>query len=459
MRADYKAFLASKAPVIQATGITAKAMPGHLYDFQQDVTAFCLRQGRAGLFLDTGLGKTAVQLEWCRQASEESNGRALVLTPLAVASQFQREATKFGYESRVIRDQSEAGPGINICNYDRLDKLDANAFGAVSLDESSILKSFGGKQSRALIEMFAGHRFRLAATATPAPNDHMELGQHAEFLGQMSSMEMLSRWFINDTSTASQSWRLKRSAITSFWDWVSGWARAAQTPADLGYDGSAFHLPPLNIIRHQCQGDVAAPIGALFIEDVSATSLHDLKRQTAQARADAVASLIAKEPDEPWLIWADTDYETDALMLVIPGATEVRGSMSPERKEAGVMGFVDGTIKRMITKPSVAGAGLNFQHCARVAYVGRSFSYESFYQSVRRCWRFGQKRPVDVHLIVAEGEDQIGRVIDRKANDHSMMKIAMGAAMRHNTIVSSDVKIIYNPTHTGEFPKWLKSAA
>jgi hypothetical protein len=187
--------------------------------------------------------------------------------------------------------------------------------------------------------------------------------------------------------------------------------------------------------------------------------MHDLKRQTAQARAEAVAALIAKEPDEAWLIWADTDYETDALMLVIPGATEVRGSMSPERKEAGVMGFVDGAVKRLVTKPSVAGAGLNFQHCARVAYVGRSFSYEAFYQSVRRCWRFGQKRAVNVHLIVAEGEDQIGRVIDRKANDHSMMKIAMASAMARNTSVVGDVKLSYNPTHISEFPKWLKSAA
>jgi hypothetical protein len=256
---NYRSFLATKAPTIKPVGINAAAMPGHLYDFQQDVTAFCLRQGRAGLFLDTGLGKTAVQLEWCRQSAEASNGRALVLTPLAVAAQFEREAIKFGYEARVIREQSDAGPGINICNYDRLGKIDPAEFGAVSLDESSILKSFSGKQSRALINMFSGHRFRLAATATPAPNDHMELGQHAEFLGQMSSMEMLSRWFINDTSTASQNWRLKRSAVNNFWDWVSGWARAAQTPADLGYDGSAFHLPPLNIIRHQCQGDVATP--------------------------------------------------------------------------------------------------------------------------------------------------------------------------------------------------------
>jgi hypothetical protein len=459
MSDNYRAFLASKAPVAQPTGISAKAMPGHLYDFQQDVAAFCLSQGRAGLFLDTGLGKTAVQLEWCRQSAEASNGRALVLTPLAVAAQFEREAHKFGYEARVIREQSEAGPGLNICNYDRIEKLDPSSFGAVSLDESSILKSFGGKQSRALIELFSGHRFKLAATATPAPNDHMELGQHAEFLGQMNSIEMLSRWFINDTSTASQQWRLKRSAVNNFWDWVAGWARAAQTPADLGYDGSAFHLPPLNIIRHQCEADIKAPIGSLFTEEVTATSMHDLKRQTAKARAEAVAGLIAVEPNEPWLIWCDTDYEADALMLVVPGAFEVRGSHLPERKEQGVMGFVDGHIKRLVTKPSVAGAGLNFQNCARVAYVGRSFSYEAFYQSVRRCWRFGQKRPVNVHLIVAEGEEQIGRVIDRKANDHGVMKIAMAAAMTRNIRVDGGSKLSYNPTHTSEFPKWLKSAA
>jgi hypothetical protein len=459
MLQKYETFLSAKAPLPKPTGMDAGEMPAHLYDFQRDVTAFLLKQGCAGLFLDTGLGKTAIQLEWCRQAERETNKPSLLLTPLAVARQIEREAHKFGYEARVIRNQSEASTGLNICNYDRLDKLDTDYYGAVSLDESSLLKSFGGKTSRALIESFAGHRFRLAATATPAPNDHMELGQHSEFLGQMGSMEMLSRWFINDTSTASQSWRLKRSAVEHFWDWVSGWARAAQSPADLGYDASRFVLEPLKIIRHQAFGDIRPAAGSLFIEDLSATNIHDVKRQTAQARAEAVGAMVMSEPDEPWLIWADSDYESDALMLVIPDAVEVRGSHSPERKEANLMGFVDGGVKRLVTKPGIAGQGLNFQHCARMAYVGRSFSYEQFYQTVRRCWRFGQTRQVHVHIMVAEGEDQIGRVIDRKAADHDTMKRAMAAAMQRTRSVESQVKVSYNPTYKGEFPTWLRSAA
>jgi hypothetical protein len=428
-------------------------MPAHLFDFQADVTAFCLRQGRAALFLDTGLGKTLCQLEFCRQSAETS----LILTPLAVARQIEREGIKFGYDARVVRDRSEVRPGINICNYDRLDKLDAAAFGGVCLDESSILKSFTGATTRALIETFANTPFRLCATATPAPNDHMELGQHAEFLGIMASNEMLARWFVSDQTEMGR-YRLKRHGESAFWDWMASWARCAETPDDLGFDGSRFILPPLKVVRHKVAGDIRSPIGALFMEDLSATNIHSVKRQTSNARADAVAALIAAEPTESWLVWTDTDYEADACMRRIANAIDVRGSMSPEKKEAGLWEFVAGN-RPLITKPSVAGAGLNFQHCARMAFIGRSFSYESWYQAVRRCWRFGQSREVHVHLAVAEGEDQIGRVIDRKAEDHVRMKRAMADAMRRNRNISSEVKVAYSPTHNGRMPEWLVSSA
>lgn len=453
MDGDYHSFLARKAVRAQPTGIEPGPMHDALFDYQKDVVAFCLRQGRAALFLDTGLGKGACTLEWCEQAAKASNGFALILTPLAVAKQFEREAAKFGYQARVVRDQSEVLPGINVCNYDRLDKLDPSAFGAVALDESSVLKNMFGKTSRALIDAFAETPFRLCATATPAPNDHVELGQHAEFLGVMTSQEMLARWFINDTSTASQTWRLKRAAVTSFWDWVASWARAAETPADLGYDASRFILPELRIHRHRTFGEVKAAEGSLFAADVSATNIFTVKRETSEARADMVAALVAKEPKEPWIIWCDIDAEADALKARLPDAIEVRGSMSAERKEDGIETFLTGTVS-LISKPSVCGAGLNWQHCARVVYVGRSFSYESFYQSVRRCWRFGQTRPVDVHLIVAEGEDQIGRVIDRKAEDHKTMKRAMADAMRRNVGRVSSAKIKYDPQFNFQMPSW-----
>jgi hypothetical protein len=461
MTPEYIAFLAAKAPVVQPTGFEPKSMPAHMsgdFEFQAAATAIAIRRGRCALFLDTGLGKTTCELEFAQQTGEASNGHSLILTPLAVARQIETEGRRFGYDCRVIREAEDIKPGISICNYDRLDKINPQAFGAVVLDESSILKSFSGKTTRALIECFAHVPYRLAATATPAPNDHMELGQHADFLGAMSSSEMLIRWFINDTATASQSWRLKGHAVVPFWDWVSSWAVMAESPEDLGFDGSRYILPPMRVIRHKTGANVKAAEGELFASDLSATNMHEVKRQTADARADAVASLVAAEPSEAWVVWCDTDYEADALVSRLGGAVEVRGSHTVERKEAGLASFSDGTRKVIITKPSVAGQGLNWQHAARVAFVGRSFSYESWYQAVRRCWRFGQTRPVDVHLIVAEGEDQIGRVIDRKAEDHATMKSAMRAASRRSHETSSARKVPYHPSFEWELPSWLSAA-
>lgn len=452
MTPEYASFLLGKAPKPMASGIEPSAMPPHLFDYQAAATAFCIRQGRAALFLDTGLGKTVCELEFARQTGDASNGCALILTPLAVARQIEAEGRRFGYNCQVIRDQSEVGPGISICNYDRLDKLDCGAFGSIILDESSILKSFTGATTRALIAAFAATRFRLCATATPAPNDHTELGNHAEFLGVMNQADMLVRWFINDTNDTG-TWRLKGHAATQFWDWCASWAVMASSPDDLGFDGSRFVLPPLEIIRHQVRAEIV-PDDGLFGFNVSATEIFKLKRQTANVRADAVSALVTAEPHEPWLIWVDTDNEADAVIDRIPNAIDVRGSMTPERKEQGLSEFLT-SGRPMVTKSKIAGAGMNYQHCARQAFVGRSFSYEAWYQAVRRCWRFGQIRPVHVHLIVAEGEDQIGRVIDRKSEDHEAMKENMRAASRRSVSKSSEVKVPYAPTHEGKLPTWL----
>lgn len=458
MSDTYQDFLASKAPRAKSSGFEPSSLPEHLFDFQKECVAFCLHKGRAGLYLDTGLGKTRCQLEWAAQSAEQSNGKALLLTPLAVAKQIEREARSLGYDARVIREQSDASDGINICNYDRLDKLDVNEFGAISLDESSILKSFNGKTCDALISAFAGHRFRLSATATPAPNDHMELGNQSAFLGVMPANEMLMRWFINDTKEASQQWRLKRHAADDFWDWMASWSRMAQSPEDLGFEGSRYILPPLNIIRHKAAGSNIKPMdGSLFISDVSATNMHDIKRQTATARAELIASLA--DNADPFIVWTDTDYEADAVKAVMPDAVEVRGSMLIERKEENLEAFALGQARVIITKPSVAGFGLNWQHAPNMGFVGRSFSYESWYQAVRRSWRFGQTKPVNVHIAVAEGEDQIGRVIDRKASDHDAMRTAMATAMRRAVNRADANKVTYNPTYTGRFPSWLKNSA
>lgn len=464
MTDPYLAFLASKAVKAPMRGLMPAKMPSigeHLFPFQRACVQHALRVGGAGVFLDTGLGKTLVQLEWCRHAIEQANGRALLLTPLAVARQIEAEGNRFGYPVRVIREQADAGDGINICNYDRLDRLDCDAFGVVSLDEASILKSFTGKTTRALIAAFRGHRWKMVATATPAPNDHMELGNYAEFLEVMAANEMLSRFFINDASTASQEWRLKNHAVVPFWDWMASWSRMAQLPSDLGDDDAGFILPPLDVSRHRAADSrISDEFADMFgTVNLSATNLHDVKRQTTAARADLVAEVVAGEPGEAWVLWCDTDYEADALRKAVPDAVEIRGSQDIDEKEEKLAAFASGEARILIGKPSMLGYGLNWQHCARMVFAGRSYSYESYYQAVRRCWRFGQKRPVKVHIVVAEGESEIGRVIDRKAEDHARMKAAMKAAMARANEAASAVKVAYNPTHTGVLPSWLRSVA
>jgi hypothetical protein len=379
---DYSAFLASKAIRAKERGLSdVPKLASHLFPFQRSCVEFALRAGSAGNFLSTGLGKTACELEWSAHAADATNGKALVLAPLSVGWQIAKEAERWGYDARVIRDQSEAKSGINICNYERLDKLEPSAFGAVALDESSILKSFGGKTSRALIDAFSNHRFRLSATATPAPNDHMELGQQSDFLGVMPSSEMLMRWFINDTSVASQEWRLKKHAVNDFWDWCASWSRMAEMPSDLGGDDAGFVLPPMKIVRHRAESSPVKGSDLFGMVDMSATSMHDVKRKTAGNRAKAIADII--DSAEPWVIWVDTDYEADEVKAAVPGASEIRGSQTPEAKEATLRAFADGSIRILITKPSLTGFGLNWQHCARTAFVGRTFSYEAWYQAVR----------------------------------------------------------------------------
>lgn len=454
---NYANFLANKAAVAPMRGFEPESLPSHLFPHQRVCIEHNIRAGSAGLFLDTGLGKTACQLEWARQCAERVNGRALIMTPLAVARQIEKEGLRFGYQIRVIREQAEAGEGINVCNYDRLDNLDVSSFGAVALDESSILKNFSGKTSRALINAFANHCYRLSATATPAPNDHMELGTHAEFCGIMQSNEMLSRFFINDTSMASQSWRLKRHGVNAFWDWMASWSRMASSPSDLGFSDEGFILPPLNVHRVEVENSRPVDGGDLFGALVSATDMHKVKRQTAEARAQACTELVTSDA-EPWVIWVDTDYEADAVQAAlkgVPSVTEIRGSQTVERKERALAEFADGTARVLITKPELTGFGLNWQHCARTAFAGRSFSYEAWYQAVRRFWRFGQLRAVECFVIVAEGEDQIGRVLDRKASDHANMKKAMAEAMRRNEGRESATKTQYLPNHKGHMPSWL----
>lgn len=457
----YADLLARKSADAPLRGLsTIPSLHSDMFPYQRDVTEFLLGVGGGAAFLDTGLGKSLVALEWSRVVAEHAGKPILMLAPLAVAPQHVREAKKFGYDdARVVRDRSEIGPGINVTNYAKLEHFDPSDFAGVVLDESSIIKNFTGQTTRKMMAMWNATPFRLACTATPAPNDHMELGQHSQFLGVMNSNEMLTRWFIADQNNMGR-YRLKGHAVKPYWNWVASWARCISKPSDLGYSDEGFELPPLNVFRHVVKSDISIDAGdRLFrIPDTSATAIHKEKRLTAEARATVIAERVNEERGETWIVWCDTDYEADALMQRIPGAVEVRGSMTDAVKEERLVGFSVGNIRVLISKPSIAGFGLNWQHCARMAFAGLSFSYEAYYQAIRRCYRFGQKRPVDVHIALADTERAIWDVINRKSGDHEQMKVEMYAAMRR-AHESRKVKIDYQPTKKIKLPTWMRGVA
>lgn len=635
---NYEDFLARKSRRAIHKGISdAVELSPLMFGYQADVTRFLLQAGSGAAFLDTGMGKSFIELEWARVVREHTNKPVLMLAPLAVGPQHVREAERFGIDDvRVVRNQDDVKPGINVANYERLHLFDPSAFGGIVLDESSIIKNYTGKTTRALMAFADSMPFRLCATATPAPNDHMELGQHSQFLGAMDSSEMLARWFIADQSEMGR-YRLKRHGIKPFWSWVASWARCLTKPSDLGYSDDGFQLPTLNTIRHSVDVDICAHAGDEMFRrvDASATAIHKEKRITASARAARVAEVVNQEIDEPWVIWCDTDYEAAALMAVLPDAVEVKGSDSSDFKEAvaswfcgievectcgsqstqrtvgkntksrqkseiderlsldhqrktettcgpttsktktsgqdepqsnrspttnsgekhteaanqqekkqrirrdngssttlrndlrnglddtellltstetclrssqegaqfaedkvqpedcesiiaiqregsgaysathaisalessairqtlskrhcAICGLLNKKHRILVTKPKIFGFGLNFQHCARTAFIGLSFSYEQFYQATRRFWRYGQQRTVDCHVVMAETEDMIWRNIQRKAADHETMKLEMAEAMKRE-VLSKSVKNTYQATKSARIPKWI----
>jgi hypothetical protein len=441
-----------------------------LFPHQRAVTEFALRCGAAAMFLDTGLGKSFAALEWGRVIVETTNKPVLMLAPLAVGPQHEREAKRFGIDARYIRESDEIdGARIYITNYERLDNFTVSQFAGIILDESSVLKSFTGQTTRKLIEAFKRTPYRLACTATPAPNDHTELGTHAEFLGVMRREEMLPRWFINDTADTGK-WRIKGHAASDFWRWVASWARCVSLPSDLGFDDAGYVLPDISVAEHlvkadrtidageELRGPLAGQARLFRMPETSATSIHKEKRLTVDDRADLVAECIDSDPEEPWIVWCDTDYEAEAILARIEDAEEVRGSMMLSLKEARLDAFSRGDLRVLITKPTIAGYGLNWQHCARMAFAGLSFSYENYYQAVRRCWRFGQTRPVEVHIAMADTEAAIKRVIDRKADDHGAMKREMANAMRE-AVKAERAKATYAPTTNVTIPDWMRQSA
>ena len=465
----YRDLIAGKALAFTPRGFDNwPDLHSSLFPHQRAATEFSLAAGSSAMFLDTGLGKSFAALEWGRVVVEKTNKPVLMLAPLAVGPQHQREAERFGIDAIYVRSGDEVTtPRVYITNYERLDNFVVSQFGGAILDESSILKSFTGKTTRKLISTFAAMPYRLCCTATPAPNDHTELGQHSAFLGIMDAPEMLSRWFIADQSQMGR-YRLKKPAIKSFWRWVASWSRCVSLPSDIGFPDDGYVLPRIDVLKHMVEADRSIDPGdetkgklagqkRLFrMPDTSATAIHKEKRLTADDRADLVTECIDSDPCEPWVVWCDTDYEADAVRKRVPDAEEVRGSMMLAKKEATLDAFSRGDLRVLITKPSIAGYGLNWQHCARMAFAGLSFSYENYYQAIRRCWRFGQERPVEVHIAMADTETAIKRVIDRKAGDHAAMKREMQAAMREAVLNSTTLQT-YRPDQEARLPAWIAS--
>lgn len=453
---EYRDYIASRATLAQMQGFDAKPINSMAKAHQIAALEFALKRGKSAAFLDTGLGKSFIELEWARQISEETRKPVLILTPLAVAGQMVREGIKFGIEARQIREQHEVSNGVMVANYERLPKLDPTSFGGVVLDESSILKSFAGRTRNLLMEAFDGLNFKLAATATPSPNDHMELGNHAEFLGVMRQQEMLSKWFINDTSTASQEWRLKGHAQEDFWSWVASWSRCATLPSDLGGDDAGYVLPDIDRRIHQVEADRMADAEQemLFrIPELSATSFHKEKRLTMQDRCQRAADLA--NHDKPVTIWCETNEESEMLTSMIDDAIEVRGDQKPEEKEARLLGFADGKYRAIVTKPKLAGFGVNWQHCAHAVFASISFSYEQHYQAVRRSHRFGQKERVRNDIVIADTEAAIWRAIHGKAEKHEEMKRKMSEAMKRAQS-NADTRVKYDRPLDLAFPEWIK---
>jgi superfamily II DNA or RNA helicase len=465
--AAYRALCAAKRPQSLALGMPrVPELASSLFDHQKHGVEFALRAGRSALFYDTGLGKTRMMLEWGRHVVEAENKPVLMLAPLAVSAQHIREAERMGVEASISRFGSPpSSPKIVVTNYERLERFDPNDYAGVILDESSIIKNFSGVTTKKLIDAFSQTRWRLAGSATPAPNDHTELGTHSEFLSVMRRDEMLVRWFIHD-SADTKTWRVKGHAVAPFWDWVASWARCVSKPSDLGFSDDGFALPPLNIHKHIVASDRSIDAGEekdgqarLFrIPERSATSIHREKRMTADARAEMVAQIVAANDGKPICIWVDTDYEAEAVRKAIPGVVEVHGRMQPDQKEELLDSFTTGATRVLLVKPKIAGQGLNWQHCHCTIFCGLSFSYEAFYQAVRRFWRFGQKTSVDAHVVLADTEAEIAAIVERKSADHDHMKAEMAAAMmravQHHQVLES-----YHPHTPAQIPAWLLEAS
>lgn len=401
-----------------------------LFEFQKDIVLWSLKRGKSAIFADTGLGKTLMQIEWARHICGFTGGNVIIFAPLAVSYQTIGQARdKMNIHVHKCMDMDDVKPGINITNYERMHKFDLKQFVGVVLDESSILKSFSGKVRNDIINGFNKTPYKLACTATPAPNDFMELGNHSEFLDVMTRTEMLSMFFIHDSGDTAK-WRIKGHAGDVFWEWVSTWGISIKKPSDFGYEDGGFALPDLNVKITKME--MNSSDGFLFPQIAQTlTERRRARKESSAARVSKCAE-IANATDDQVLIWCDLNYESEMLSKSIPDAVEVKGADSPEHKEKSLLGFADGSIRVLVTKPSIAGFGMNWQNCNRVLFCGLSDSYEQYYQAIRRCWRFGQTRNVNVDIIVGEREVASVNNVLRKEQDARTMDEGMVQAMKKN---------------------------
>lgn len=465
---DYTTFLSGRLASAPNVGFRVDERDLHpsLFPFQRAAVATALRLGRAALFEDTGLGKSRQIVEWMRHVCAHTNGRALLLVPLAVAHQFvNTEAPAVGAELAYCRSQADAdasGCPLIVTNYEMASRFDPAQFAGVALDEADIISNFVGKTNRLLTAMFAETPYRLVATATPAPNDLIELGRYSEFLGIMESGEMLTRYFIRDSQSAA-TLRLRHwAAAGPFWDWLTSWAICIGLPSDLGsYSDDGYILPALQIEQHTVDVDYGRALaqGQLFPNAKrSATDLWATKHETHVARCELSAELVSRKPTDPWVVWCSTDEESKLLCRLIPDAVEVKGSHTPEQKEERLTAFSTGQARVIVTKPKIAGMGLNWQHCADMVYCSPTFSFKYFYQGLRRIYRFRQLRPVTCHVVIAETEENVIAAVERKQTQHRQLHAQARAAMKRQRALVSDWRVLEGEPRPLVVPQWLKAA-
>ena len=454
---NYSDFLEKKKYTYDNAGfdISLDDLNSNLFEFQKQIVKWALKKGRCALFLDTGLGKTICQLEFANQVCKKENGKALILAPLAVSRQTKQEGDKFGIEVNICRTQSDVIDGINITNYEMLQHFNPNEFCCIVLDESSILKASLGKMANEIIEVFKFTKYKLACTATPSPNDFTEFGNHCEFLNIMSRVEMLATFFINDSKESR--WRMKRHAESKFWEWLATWAMVVKNPKDIGYGDSRYNLPKLNIntiiVESPCHSGELIPFFAKDLQE-----RRDARKESIVTRVNAVKDLIKKM--DSCLIWVDYNDESDLIHREC-NIVEVKGSDTNEHKENSMTDFANGDIKFLVSKPSICGFGMNFQKCHNMIFCGLSDSYERFYQAIRRCYRFGQEKDVNVYVIISQRESAILTNIKKKQAQHDKMSMEMISRTSEilKNEIHSTVKLVedYITCKVVKIPDWVVS--